>query len=73
MLLGDGDHVAEDGVNLSAICVQFFSDRYWHAHPEAGHPHAFEVGFDDAFLMLLIVYLLALWPLRSMRRGLIAN
>ena len=61
------------GVNLSAICVQFFSDRYWQAHPEAGHPHAFEVGFDDAFLMLLIVYLLALWPLRSMRRGLIAN
>jgi hypothetical protein len=59
------------GVNLSAICVQFFSDRYWQAHPEAGHPHAFEVGFDDAFLMLLIVYLLALWPLRAMRRGLL--
>lgn len=59
------------GVNLSAICVQFFSDRYWQAHPEAGHPHAFEVGFDDAFLMLLIVYLVALWPLRAMRRGLL--
>ncbi|ASK33599.1 MFS transporter [Alcanivorax sp. N3-2A] len=57
------------GVNLSAVFVQFFSDRYWQAYPEAGHPHAFEVGFDDAFLMLLILFLLAFWPLASMGRG----
>ena len=57
------------GVNLSAICVQFFSDRHWHAHPEAGHPHAFEVGFDDAFLITASLFILALWPLARMSRG----
>ncbi|MBF5057992.1 EmrB/QacA family drug resistance transporter [Alcanivorax sp. 521-1] len=57
------------GVNLCAVCVQFFSDRYWQAYPEAGHPHAFEVGFDDAYLMLLIVFVLGFWPLRALRRG----
>lgn len=57
------------GVNLSAVFVQFFSDRYWQAHPQAGHAHAFEVGFDYAFLMLMVIYLLAFWPLASMGRG----
>ncbi|MBA4721628.1 MAG: multidrug efflux MFS transporter [Alcanivorax sp.] len=57
------------GVNLSAICVQFFSDRHWQAHPEAGHPHAFEVGFDDAFLITASLFILALWPLARMSRG----
>ncbi|MBL7249361.1 MDR family MFS transporter [Alloalcanivorax sp. C16-2] len=57
------------GINLCAICVQFFSDRYWRAFPEAGHGHAFEVGFDDAYLMLLIVFVLGFWPLRALRRG----
>ncbi len=57
------------GINLCAICVQFFSDRYWQAYPEAGHPRAFEVGFDDAYLMLFIVFVLGFWPLRALRRG----
>jgi len=32
---------------------------------------AFEFGFDRAFWLLLIVFLLSLWPLHAMRQGLI--
>jgi len=59
------------GVNLCALCIQFFSDRYGQTDPAASLAQAFEYGFDRAFWLLLIVFLLALWPLHAMRRGLI--
>jgi len=59
------------GVNLCALCIQFFSDRYGQTDPAASLAQAFEYGFDRAFWLLLIVFLLALWPLHAMRQGLI--
>ncbi len=59
------------GVNLCALCIQFFSDRYGQTDPAASLAQAFEYGFDRAFWLWLIVFLLALWPLHAMRRGLI--
>jgi len=59
------------GVNLCALCIQFFSDRFGQTDPAASLAQAFEYGFDRAFWLLLIVFLLALWPLHAMRRGLI--
>ena len=59
------------GVNLCALCIQFFSDRYGQTDPAASLVQAFEYGFDRAFWLLLIVFLLALWPLHAMRQGLI--
>lgn len=57
------------GVNLGAVFVQFFSDRYWQAHPHTGHPRAWLAGFDHAFLLLLTVFVLAFWPLARLGRG----
>ena len=59
------------GVNLCALCIQFFSDRYGQTDPAASLARAFESGFDRAFWLLLIVFLLALWPLYAMRQGLL--
>jgi len=59
------------GVNLCALCIQFFSDRYGQNDPAASLARAFESGFDRAFWLLLIVFLLALWPLHAMRQGLL--
>ncbi|WP_290538774.1 DHA2 family efflux MFS transporter permease subunit [Alcanivorax sp.] len=59
------------GVNLCALCIQFFSDRYGQTDPAATLAQAFEFGFDRAFWLLLIVFLLALWPLHAMRQGLL--
>lgn len=57
------------GVNISAVFVQFFSDRYWQADPLAGRVRAWEAGFDHAFLLLLVIFLLAFWPLAYLGRG----
>ncbi|MDF1724377.1 MAG: DHA2 family efflux MFS transporter permease subunit [Alcanivorax sp.] len=59
------------GVNLCALCIQFFSDRYGQTDPGLSLAEAFEFGFDRAFWLLLIVFLLSLWPLHAMRQGLI--
>ncbi|MDX1803497.1 MAG: hypothetical protein R3292_05410 [Alcanivorax sp.] len=57
------------GVNLCALCIQFFSDRYRHADPLASSAVAYEAGFDNAFWFLLLVFLLACLPLMAMARG----
>ncbi len=57
------------GVNLSAVTVQLFSDKYAAQHPEATQARAFEAGFDDAFLLLLIIHLLAFAAVYMFWRG----
>ncbi|MED5388383.1 MAG: DHA2 family efflux MFS transporter permease subunit [Pseudomonadota bacterium] len=56
------------GVNLCALCIQYFSDNYG---PDASLAQAFEFGFDRAFGFLFLVFLLAFWPLHAMRQGLL--
>lgn len=58
------------GVNVCALCIQFFSDGFAQAHPDALPARAFEHGFDRAFWLLLVWFVLAVWPLWSMRKGL---
>lgn len=57
------------GVNLTAVLVEFASGIHGAAHPELGRRLAYEAGFDDAFLALALVFALAFWPLRKLRRN----
>ncbi|MCG8392584.1 MAG: multidrug efflux MFS transporter [Pseudomonadales bacterium] len=59
------------GVNLCALSIQFFSHHHGETVPTATLAQSYEYGFDRAFILLLVVYLLALWPLRAMQKGLL--
>ncbi len=57
------------GVNLCALCIQFFSESFAQTRPDASAAQSFEAGFDMAFLLLLAIFVAALLPLRSMQQG----
>lgn len=57
------------GVNLCALCIQFFSESFAQTRPAASAAQSFEAGFDMAFLLLLAIFVVALLPLRSMQQG----
>ena len=58
------------GVNLCALTIQWFSHQHANRFPSAALAQHWEYGFDRAFGLLLMIFLLSLMPLWYMHRGL---
>lgn len=56
------------GVNLSAVLAQYASDFYRLRHPGAAVVQVFEAGFDDAFVALGLLFVVAFWSLLRLAR-----
>ncbi|MES1952830.1 drug resistance MFS transporter, drug:H+ antiporter-1 [Salinisphaera sp. S4-8] len=57
------------GVNLSAVLAQYASDFYRFRHPDEPATRVFEAGFDYAFVVLALLFVLAFWPLHRLSRA----